>query len=964
LLALIYLILAFVLGDSICRRFFIFTSLAHRIAAALLSGLLISSWATYFFAYIFAATGSPMLWGNAAFFVLSIASIFLLEWRPDLTLRKDASATSEFVRWDWIFVGIFVIVASWMMFSTFSATGDRLQIGNHEWSDFGSNVSVMRSFSVGNNFPTEYPHFSGDRIRYHFLFYFLAGNIEYLGLNPAVANNVLSILTLIAMLMLVMTLGMVLFGSRVVGRIGAVLFFFHGTLAYIPFVAGTATWSSAFSKIWEMKGFLPSGLPYRGEDWGVWTQVVYLNQRHLASSIGLLLLVMIFLLLRARIVFEERSVPVGEFAGLSSDSSEIQDAIPEIRGYYYRFAPYIFAGCLLGMMPMWNGAVFTGAAAVIGALLLVLPIRKEMLLMGIVAGLLALPQIIYLKQGAKEPPYSLFHWGYTVDDPTLANVAYYLFFTFGLKWILIVAAVVWGSSLQRKVMVALCSLLILTFCFQFSEELLANHKFLNIWLVVANLYAAYGLQRLWKLRLGPLTMPSRLAAVALVLFIVIGGVIDLVVIKNIYWVEARYDGDPLVEWVKQNTDPRAIFLSNRYVSHGILMAGRRLFYGHPYYAWGAGYPTTERDQIYKKMFESRDPAEVYRLIKENGITHVAIDDALRKNDFVHNLNEPLFARYFPLVFEDTEKQYDGMKIYLVPGDLDLPVSAEPEPAMQVTAAANALEGGEGSAGGQFSKPRGITADKSGNIYVADTGNSRVQKFSPDGIFIMSFGIPGAGTGQLKEPNGVAVAEDGTVYVVDALNHKLLRYNSSGTFDREWSGPETGFYGPRDIVLSPEGRLYIVDQGRTRIVRFDPTVETFSTWGSAGSDPGQFAEPTGIEYGGGLLYVADLGNDRVQAFDLDGNFVRMWEIPEWGKYPWHFPDVAFDQGGGRLFVTNGWKDELIVLNADGGRADFRPERAPSLSNPSSVVLVRNSSGTKLLVLNTTGARVESVRIQGK
>jgi DNA-binding beta-propeller fold protein YncE len=905
-----------------------------------------------------------MLWGNVAFFALSLAAIFVLKWRPDFALDRNSSTTTEFVQWDWIFVGIFVIVASWMMFSTFSATGDRLQIGNHQWSDFGSNVSVMRSFSVGNNFPTEYPHFSGDRIRYHFLFYFLAGNIEYLGLNPAAANNLVSILTLVAMLMLVMTLGMVLFGSRVVGRIGAVLFFFHGTLAYIPFFAGTATWSSAFSKIWEMKGFLPSGLPYRGEDWGVWTQVVYLNQRHLASSIGLLLLVIIFLLLRVRIVDEERSEPAEDFEGLSSDLSDIQPKTPKFTSYYDRFAPYIFAGCLLGMMPMWNGAVFTGAAAVIGALLLVLPIRKEMLLMGIVAGILALPQIIYLKQGAKEPPYSLFHWGYTVDDPTLTNVAYYLFFTFGFKWILIVAAIVWGSSLQRKVMAALSSLLILTFCFQFSEEVLANHKFLNIWLVVVNLYAGYGLLRLWRLKPLPLQIPARIAAVGLVALITIGGVIDLVIIKNIYWVETRYDGDPFVEWVKQNTDPRSIFLSNRYVNHGILMAGRRLFYGHPYYAWGAGYPTTDRDQIYKKMFESRDPAEVYRLIKENGITHVAIDDALRKNEFVRNLNETLYARYFPLIFDDTEKRYDNMKVFLVPPDLDLPVKVEQEPALQVTPAANALEGGEGSGGGQFSKPRGITADKAGNLYVADTGNSRVQKFSPDGVFQLSIGMPGAGSGQLKEPNGVAIGEDGRVYVVDALNHKLVRFDASGSFEKEWTGPETGFYGPRDIVLGPKGQLFIVDQGRTRIVRFDPVNETFDTWGSAGSDPGQLIEPTGIEYGGGLLFVADLGNDRVQAFDLDGNFVRMWEIPEWGKYPWHYPDIAFDERTGRLFVTNGWKGELLALNVDGGRVDFRPERAPTLDGPSSIVLVRNAGGARLMVLNTKGARVEAVRLDSK
>src|SRR5262245_65243509 len=124
-----------------------------------------------------------------------------------------------------------------MMFSSFGMEAGRLQIANHQWSDFGPNVAIMQSFALGRNFPTEYPHFSGDRIRYHFLFYFQAGNLEYLGLNPAWSNNLLSVFSLVAMLVLVMSLGDLLFRSRAVGRIGAALFFFHGSLHYISYIS-------------------------------------------------------------------------------------------------------------------------------------------------------------------------------------------------------------------------------------------------------------------------------------------------------------------------------------------------------------------------------------------------------------------------------------------------------------------------------------------------------------------------------------------------------------------------------------------------------------------------------------------------------------------------------------------------------------------------------------------------------
>ncbi|MCA1609148.1 MAG: NHL repeat-containing protein, partial [Acidobacteria bacterium] len=399
-----------------------------------------------------------------------------------------------------------------------------------------------------------------------------------------------------------------------------------------------------------------------------------------------------------------------------------------------------------------------------------------------------------------------------------------------------------------------------------------------------------------------------------------------------------------------------------YVNHGILIAGRRLFYGHPYYAWGAGYPTTERDKVYKQMFESRNAAEVYRLIKENGITYVAIDDALRKSDFVRNLNERIFERFFPVVFEDTERRYDNLKVYLVPPDLDLSPDAQQDlPPPLVTPAANALEGGEGTGGGQFVKPRGINKDAAGNFYVADTGNSRVQKFSPDGLFLLSIGNPGAGIGQLREPNAVAIDSEGRIYVVDALNHKLLRFDAGGNFDQEWRGPEPGFYGPRDIMFGPNEQLYIVDQGRTRIVRFDPLTEEFTAWGRSGSGPGQFLESTGIAIGGNQVFICDLGNNRIQVFDLEGNFIRMWGVPDWGKYPWHYPDAALDERAGRLYVTNGWKNELLAFDLNGNSIEARFERPPVLSNPSSLVLIENRVGRRLFVLNTDGARVETVRL---
>lgn len=1048
MLAIFYLLLVFVFGDAICRRFFPFVSTPHRVATGFLAGLLLATWITYAGAYLFAGTSYPMLAGNIVFTIIAIAVSYLLNRNaaPAASTTIDPEKTN-FVRADWIVVCIFFVVAVVMAYSTFTMNEGTIRIAHHQSSDFGSTASIMQSFAVGHNFPTEYPHFAGDKIRYHFLFYFQAGNLEYLGFSPATANNTLSILTLLSLLVLVMTLGSVLFKSRTAGRIGAILFYFHGTLAYIPFYLKQGSLSAVWERLWKMQDFLSSGFPYRGEDWGVWSQVVYLNQRHLASSIGIFLLVVVFLSIRQRERYEAKisSAPVSEpipesdtdsetdrsgdedaadeesiepviappeDAALADDSASLKDtpdtAAAETDGtialddepptvaetahgveleheeaespnpsdiqeektdsretmvaWAHRLAPYAFCGLLLGLMPLWNGAVFAGAAGVLAIMFFALPLRREMIAVAVVSGLIALPQVIFLRSGLAPVQYSTWYFGYTLTEPTIGKMLYYLAFTFGFKWIFIAIALIFANRLQRLMIVAITALLIMATCFQFSEEILANHKFFNVWVVLINVAVGFGIVKLWNLMPSPGAIFARLLTIVMVFLIVIGGVIDLFPVKNSFWVDYRFQGDPLVDWVRNNTDPKSIWLSHRYVNHGILMAGRRLYYGHPYYAWGAGYPVNERDVIYRKMLESRDINEVFSLIKENRIDYVAIDNIVRSGaDFIKKNNEQLLQAYFPVVFSDTENKYDNLKIYKVPETLGPPdpsFTIEATPTPSPSAALNAFTGGEGAGFGQFSRPRGIAVDSKGDIYVADTGNSRIQKFDSEGKFLASFGKPGTAEGELKEPNGIAVDDGGRIFVTDAFNHKLVMLDPNGLVLREWKGPDPGFYGPRDIAFGPNKKLYIVDQGRTRIVRFDPATDSFTAWGSAGPGEGQFHESTGIGVSDKHVYVADNGNNRVQLFDLEGAFVRMWEVQPWERYVWNYPDVAFDAKAKRLLIANSWKQEILITDMEGNVVDapLKATLSGPLENPTAMCFSEIDKNRRLLVLNTSGNKI--------
>src|SRR6478672_8574087 len=373
------------------------------------------------------------------------------------------------------------------------------------------------------------------------------------------------------------------------------------------------------------------------------------------------------------------SMPVTVNQGALEDIREPQAEVPAVAAvtepspetritrepFLATLPPFIFSGALLGLLPMFNSAVFLTAAAVLGLLFILFPLRLQMVALALTAGLIALPQMLYLSTGSGRAQMPrLLHWGYTLDHPTTENVLKYLGFTFGFKWLLIALALILAGSLQRRFFLAALSLIAVAFSFQFTIEVLANQKFLHIWVIIANLFVAFALWRLWRFSLGGTTLPGKFVAAVLFLLVIPGGVIDFCPIHNTGWSEVTYRNDPLIDWLKKNTTPRDIFLTDRFVNHPILMAGRRVFYGWPYYSWGAGYDATKRDRLYIELFETRDPWKLFHLLKENGIRYVAFDGAVRGAQFIKRPNEQLYATFFQKVYDDS--RINSLTIYKVP----------------------------------------------------------------------------------------------------------------------------------------------------------------------------------------------------------------------------------------------------------------------------------------------------------
>ena len=123
--------------------------------------------------------------------------------------------------------------------------------------------------------------------------------------------------------------------------------------------------------------------------------------------------------------------------------------------------------------------------------------------------------------------------------------------------------------------------------------------------------------------------------------------------------------------------------------------------------------------------------------------------------------------------------------------------------------------------GQFLRPQHIAADDEENIYVADTGNAKIQKFSSNGKFLLSFGVRGDENEEFGSPVGIATHEN-NIYVVDSHLNSIKKFDSDGNFILKWGGEgsEDGkFSSPRGIEIDSEGVVYVVDTKNYRIQKF-------------------------------------------------------------------------------------------------------------------------------------------------
>ncbi|MEA3334396.1 MAG: TIGR03663 family protein [Chloroflexota bacterium] len=284
------------------------------------------------------------------------------------------------------------------------------------------------------------------------------------------------------------------------------------------------------------------------------------------------------------------------------------------------------------------------------------------------------------------------------------------------------------------------------------------------------------------------------------------------------------------------------------------------------------------------------------------------------------------------------------------------------------ASAQMIGSGPGSEPGRLQNPRNVAVSADGEIFVADSGNHRIQVFSSEGFLqrqwgsqceLYAEGQPGCidpdgneplqlGDGQFMEPWGIAIGPDGNVYVADTWNHRIQVFDTLGNFVTKWGNFDTtggeafekpgAFWGPRAIAIDGAGNLFVTDTGNKRILVFGSSGEFLGQYGGGGAIEGRFEEPVGLDIfspgegqAGGELFVADTWNRRIQKFnvsfqdELSGSgappqpifvFEREWPVEGWlDQGIANKPYLAVDSEG-TVYATDPETWRVLVFDSDG------------------------------------------------
>lgn len=171
--------------------------------------------------------------------------------------------------------------------------------------------------------------------------------------------------------------------------------------------------------------------------------------------------------------------------------------------------------------------------------------------------------------------------------------------------------------------------------------------------------------------------------------------------------------------------------------------------------------------------------------------------------------------------------------------------------------------------GRMIHPNGVAVNDGGTVYVADTGNRRIDAFSPEGVFVFSIG-PKVGSYELQEPMGLAWDKAGFLYFTDKGLKKVFKVEPSGAFVAAWGEEGAGpgrFQSPVSIAFDGRNYLYTLDSELKRVSVHTREGKWLTDFFAGGRTERELQEPVAVAVQGDRLVVSDMGKGKVVSFDL-------------------------------------------------------------------------------------------------
>ena len=690
MLGIIYLILAGILGYKASKilieegtKFSFINRIWLTLPASFGVGTLLLTWVVYIISWFFSVIGkvkNPLLYGNAIGMAGVLIFIILIEVQKyrshsslvrsnmeiglteqidqDRKLKKKSrkfsmdnliTDKSRFKK-ELILFGLLAAFITYMMFYVFYMKEGILYSGLTVYGDYAPHTAMIRSFSMGNNFPTQYPHYGGADVKYHFMFQFLAGNLEYLGMRMDVAYNIVSLTSLTGFLMLLYQLALRITGKMCCGVLTIFLFFFRSGLAFFRFVWEHIQAGNLLETLTENVSFIGYTT---NENWGLWNFNVYLNQRHLAFGLLMVTLALYLFMdwLETGTMHEEKGFVWMKERLFSKEgwrSRNLEQAL--------------LMGLFLGLCAFWNGAAVIGGLLILCGFAVFSDGKLDYLIMAAVTIFFSYLQTkIFISGSAMSPQIYL---GFLAEDKTVWGVVKYLFWMSGVFFLGLLVLVWFMRRRERAILLGFIFPTIFAFVLLMTPDINVNHKYIMISYAFLTIFWAWTICNFWtgervkrnvkiaderktedieneikketsqsdvktgrdrKIR----KFAGKVLAAILTICLSITGIYDFAVIVKGNGpgrrVAVNMNSD-LTCWLAEHLDKNDLLLTPEYSMNEVTMSGVMLYCGWPYYAWSAGYDTNYRAAQAVTIYTTSDSETLKSTVKQEKITYILFEE--------------------------------------------------------------------------------------------------------------------------------------------------------------------------------------------------------------------------------------------------------------------------------------------------------------------------------------------------